>query len=208
MGDHFMSKPGIADRTKSLPRRKFLQMAGTTVSASFLPSASGTSDQSTLQAFSTSEGIGRSKGQFFTRSELTLVEELAETIIPADNHSGGAKAAKVADYIERVVRESIDDDQKRLWREGLRLIDEMSRRESGQLFVEASPEQRIAVLKVLSDNEKMIELPEVRFFHEVKRLTVDGYYTSRIGILEELQYKGNTILEEFVGCDDATPNSK
>jgi hypothetical protein len=36
-------------------------------------------------------------------------------------------------------------------------------------------------------------------------LTVRGYYTSKIGIHDDLEYKGNRILMEFVGCDDPTP---
>jgi hypothetical protein len=31
-------------------------------------------------------------------------------------------------------------------------------------------------------------------------MTIDGYYTSEIGIKKELQYKGNTYLKEFKGC--------
>jgi hypothetical protein len=53
----------------------------------------------------------------------------------------------------------------------------------------------------------MTDLPEVRFFIELKRLTVRGYYSSKIGIHDELEYKGNRILQEFVGCDDPTPQS-
>jgi len=45
----------------------------------------------------------------------------------------------------------------------------------------------------------------VQFFRELKHLTVRGYYTSKIGIHDELEYKGNRILQEFVGCGDATP---
>ena len=53
----------------------------------------------------------------------------------------------------------------------------------------------------------MDDLPEVQFFLELKRLTVRGYYTSKIGIHDELEYKGNRILTEFVGCGDPTPPS-
>ena len=48
--------------------------------------------------------------------------------------------------------ESIDDSQKALWREGLRLIDVMSQHYNGKTFVDATPERGIAVLTVLSDN--------------------------------------------------------
>ena len=132
---------------------------------------------------------------------------MSETIIPADSHSGGAKAAKVADYIEQFLSETDDDNQKALWREGLRLVDLMSRHYHQKSFVDSGPEERIALLQVLSDNDHMTDLPEVRFFIELKRLTVRGYYTSKIGIHAELDYKGNRILQEYVGCDDQGTSS-
>jgi Gluconate 2-dehydrogenase subunit 3 len=149
-----------------------------------------------------------SSGRFFTSAQYALVEELAETIIPADSHSGGAKAAKVADYIEGVVAASVNENQKTLWKEGLRLIDSMSQHRAGKSFVDMSPEQRVEVLTILSDNEEMTDLPEIQFFHELKRLTVRGYYTSRIGIHDELEYKGNRVLMEFVGCDEPAKESR
>ncbi len=40
----------------------------------------------------------------------------------------------------------------------------------------------------------------VLFFRLVKNLTADGYYTSRVGLLEELGYAGNTALARFPAC--------
>ena len=40
----------------------------------------------------------------------------------------------------------------------------------------------------------------VRFFRLVKNLTADGYYTSRVGLLEELGYAGNRALAQFPAC--------
>ena len=40
----------------------------------------------------------------------------------------------------------------------------------------------------------------VRFFRVMKNLTADGYYTSRVGLLEELGYTGNTALARFPSC--------
>ena len=147
----------------------------------------------------------KSGTRFFTPAQHTLVEELSETIIPADSHSGGAKAARVADFIEQTIRESTDDQQKTTWREGLRLIELMSQHYNGKSFVESSTEEKVAVIKVLSDNEHLTEIPEVQLFRELKHLTVRGYYTSKIGIHDELEYKGNRILMEYVGCGDPTP---
>jgi hypothetical protein len=44
-------------------------------------------------------------------------------------------------------------------------------------------------------------LPEEVFFRELKRATVHAYYTSNIGIHQEMEYKGNVMLEQFVGYE-------
>ncbi len=188
----------------SKSRRRLLQLTGTTVGAALLPLKSaqaGKTKASSQQPDPVKQHD--TAHDFFSPQQRQLVDELTETIIPADKHSGGAKAAKVADYIDRVLRESLEDGQKKTWVEGLKLIEAMSERACGSSFVQASPEQRAAVLQVLAENVEMTELPEVRFFNELKRLTIDGYYTSKIGILDELEYKGNTILDEFVGCKES-----
>src|SRR5216684_818269 len=192
-------------------RRQWLKTSATVLGASLLPLPAVTAETPQAQAPPAAPEAKpaepKSAARFFTPARHALVDELSETIIPADSHSGGAKAAKVADYIDQVLRESPDDNQKALWREGLRLVDLMSRHYSGKSFVDASSEERIAVLTLLSDHEQMTDLPEVRFFIELKRLTVRGYYTSKIGIHDELEYKGNRILQDYVGCDDQGPAS-
>jgi|GEM_PF-277022 hypothetical protein len=184
-------------------RRQWLKASASMLGASLIP-ASAVAEIAQQQPAhpAASERAALKSARFFTPAQHTLVEELTETILPADNHSGGAKAAKVADYIEATLRESTDEAKKALWREGLRLIDSMSQHYNGKSFAEASPEERIGVLTVLSDNDQMLDLPEVRFFHELKGMTVFGYYTSKIGIHDDLEYKGNRILQEYVGCDD------
>ena len=188
-------------------RRQWLKTSAAVLGASLLPLPAISEQKPETPAPPQKTAQPKPAARFFTPAQHAFVEELSETIIPADSHSGGAKAAKVADYIDHVLQETWDENQKTLWREGLRLVDLMSRHYSGKPFVEAGPQQRIAVLKVLSDNDQMTDLPEVRFFIELKRLTVRGYYSSKIGIHDELEYKGNRILQEYVGCDDQGPSS-
>ena len=192
-------------------RRQWLKASATVLGASLLPLravvAEASQAKTTPVTPQTKPAGEASATRFFTPAQRTLVEELSETIIPADSHSGGAKAAQVLDYIEQELRESTDDNRKSTWQEGLRLIDLMSQHYHGKSFVDSSSDERIAVLTVLSDNDQMTDLPEVRFFRELKHLTVRGYYTSKIGIHDELEYKGNRLLLEFAGCDDPAPKS-
>jgi hypothetical protein len=190
-------------------RREWLKTSATILGAALLPVTAEGSQAPATEAkpaqAATPAGAKEASAAakpFFTPAQHELVAELSETIIPADSRSGGAKAAKVADYIDQILRETTDDSRRTIWREGLPLIDSMSQHYHGQTFVKCSPEQRIAVLQVLSDHSGMMDLPEVRLFNSLKELTVAGYYTSKIGIHDELQYKGNRILQEYVGCDD------
>ena len=192
-------------------RRNWLKTSAAAIGASLLPLPAiaeenpQTAPAAQAPAVPAKTAEAKSPTHFFTPAQHRLVDELTETIIPADDHSGGAKAAKVADYIDEFLAHTFDDTQRITWREGLRLIEIMSQHYNGKSFVDSSPDERNAVLQVLSDNDKMTDLPEVRFFIELKRLTVRGYYTSKIGIHDDLQYKGNRILQEFVGCDDPVP---
>jgi hypothetical protein len=195
-------------------RRQWLKTSATFLGAAVLPLSGAVPESSPAEPQAVQPAAGAphavgpevgSSARFFTPAQHAMIEELSETIIPADSHSGGAKAAKVAAFIEQRIRESVDEQQKALWREGLRLMESMSQHYNGKSLVDSSAEEKIAVLKVLSDNEHLTELPEVNFFHELKGLTVRGYYTTKIGIHDDLEYKGNRILMEFVGCDDPTP---
>jgi len=191
-------------------RRQWLKTSATVLGATLLPLPAIAAETPQAEAAAAKPEAkpeeSKASGHFLSPAQHATVDELSETIIPADSQSGGAKAAKVADYIDKFLFESFDENQKALWREGLRLVELMSRHYNGKSIVEASPEDRIAILAVLSDHEQMTDLPEVRFYIELKRLTVRGYYTSKIGIHDELEYKGNRINQEFVGCDDPTPS--
>jgi hypothetical protein len=76
----------------------------------------------------------------------------------------------------------------------------MSSQKFGKPFANASVEQQIELLKEISKNERSPQTVEERFFRTIKYATIDGYYTSEIGIKKELQYKGNAFLKEFTGC--------
>jgi hypothetical protein len=138
---------------------------------------------------------------FFTPAELALVDELSELIIPTDEHSPGARAAKVAAYIDSRLAEAWDEKDRTTWRQGLAGIERLSRAGGGTAFLQSSPDKRVALLTRIAANERQPKTPEERFFVELKARVVRAYYTSEIGLKQELEYKGNSYLAEFVGTD-------
>ncbi|MPZ17449.1 MAG: hypothetical protein GEV06_06010 [Luteitalea sp.] len=137
--------------------------------------------------------------EFLTAAQYETVGILSEAIIPADDHSPGAKAARVADYIDLLLAESDADTQKN-WTEGLAALDKSSEQRHGAPFAKVSAAQAGELLTEISKNESAPESMLEKFFVATKDATIRGYYTSEIGIHEELEYKGNQYLPEFVGC--------
>ena len=126
--------------------------------------------------------------QFFTPAEHELLDAVAAMIIPADAHSPGAHEAKVAAYIDLIVAFSPQDVQRN-WKSRLAAFQEISRRGGTK-----------AALAEAARHEAKPSTPAEHFFVDAKRLTLAGYYTSEIGLLRELGYKGNEALASFPGC--------
>jgi hypothetical protein len=145
---------------------------------------------------------------FFTKEEFALLDALTELIIPADDHSPGAHAAGVAVYIDKSVAEAFLPENKTSWRKGLASVDELSQSLHGKPFLKTSEKQQIAVLEKMSakekhgeygENEEEQETEPEKFFGQLKQSTVFAYYTTSIGIHQEINYKGNVLLDKFVG---------
>ena len=132
-------------------------------------------------------------------SQYATLEALVEAIIPADDRSPGAKQARVAEYIDLWLSES-DRHVVLEWTGGLASLDAEAATRFRAPFVRLTAAQLDAILADISRNERDPKTPLETFFVMVKQATVIGYYTSKIGIHDELHYKGNVFLREFVGC--------
>ena len=140
--------------------------------------------------------------RFLTPAEYALLDELSELIIPTDEHSPGARAAGVADYIDARLAESLEPDRQARWRAGLQAVEALSRELNGKPLLEATPDQRVSVLTRMAAGEADPKTPLDHFFKELKWWTAFGYYTSRIGIHQDQKYKGNVYQSgEYAGFD-------
>src|SRR4030095_8170008 len=197
----------MAEEKEQVTRRDALKSIGVGVSViATLPVLGSTAESQDLAAHDhthrPAQATAPAKAQplkFFTEEENKTIVEMSERIIPADDHSPGAKAAGVSGYIDLIVSES-PDVTKQTWREGLAAINKMSSTKFGKPFADATTEQQVQLLTEISKNERSPQTVEERFFRTIKNATADGYYTSEIGIHKELQYKGNSYLKEVTGC--------
>jgi hypothetical protein len=126
---------------------------------------------------------------------------LTELIIPGTD-TPGATAARVNRFIDAVLHEAPPTDRDAFLR-GLTWMDERSQTLFTKDFVGASAAERTALLTTLSNdhNEAAEDRVGVEFFRAIKSMTIDGYYTSEIGLRQELGDSGQLFLVEFDGCD-------
>jgi len=136
---------------------------------------------------------------FFTPDEKRALDAFTEILIPADEHSGGAREARVARFIDVMISEA-DAGTRGAWRNIVAAIDREARRSFGRAFADSSDAEQAALVAKSGAREQAPQTELERAFVHLKRITIDGYYTSRIGIHEELEYQGNTALAEFPGC--------
>jgi gluconate 2-dehydrogenase gamma chain len=136
---------------------------------------------------------------FLTPEEHELVEILAEMIIPADDHSPGAREAGVGRYIDLVLSNSAESIRSS-WKGRISAFEEFANEHCGTPFVEATPAVRIQFLNVMAPRAEHPNTPAEQFFGDFRAMTIFGYYSTEIGLVGELGYKGNQVLAEFPGC--------
>ena len=71
----------------------------------------------------------------------------------------------------------------------------------GRGVLEVSPAERQKLLERIARNEKAPKENVEHSFVTIKWWVAEAYYTSQIGIHDELKYQGNVYIDEFLGAD-------
>jgi hypothetical protein len=134
------------------------------------------------------------------------VTTIAELILP-QTHTPGAKAARVNEFIDLIVAEWYDDEEKETFVTGLANVDSRARSLYGKNFVNCEQKQQVSILQAMDDEvaeraanprRRRNHPPEKNFFFMIKQLTLVGYYTSQIGFEQELH--AEIIPSRHAGC--------
>ena len=149
------------------------------------------------------EFAGRGAPKFFTPAEFAMLDELTEMIIPADDHSPGARAAQWRHISMRALAEAFEPKERDQWRKGCRSVDRaVSQDARPRVYGEPPrPSASRCSTRMAQNEDESQELLKRCSFSELKHATAHAYYTSKIGIHQEMEYKGNVLLNEFVGTE-------
>lgn len=89
----------------------------------------------------------------FTAEDVAFLDEVAETMLPQTS-TPGAKAAQTGAFMALMVTDGYDKKDRTIFREGMRTIDDATRKAHNTTFMAATPEQRLAVLEVLDREQR------------------------------------------------------
>jgi hypothetical protein len=138
------------------------------------------------------------KPKILTPHQNSTVIAVTELIIPQTD-TPGAKAANVNRFIDGVLAERATDERAaaegKKFVAGLTALDDRAKSEFGKPFVDATPDQQTAMLTKLST--PLVD----EFFEAIKSMTIIGYYTSEVGMRQEMGDDGTLFFAEFKGCE-------
>lgn len=169
--------------------------------------------------------LGEYKRQFFTEHEWKTVSRLAELIVPADSGGGSAVDAGAPEFIDLLC--SQNEKLGVIYTGGVSWLDATMRQQFGKEFVDADEKDQTRMLDMLVREERDIASRQkgsgdgpyaqfrdyqawdrptlaagVAFFDWVRKMSVDAYYTSPIGV-EDVGYLGNGAASEYVVPEEA-----
>jgi hypothetical protein len=128
-------------------------------------------------------GVGESAT--FTESDVTFLDEVAETIFPK-TATPGAREAKVGQFMTVYVNDCYEEKDQKAFREGMKKIDEACKKLHNHSFMKASPEHRkellVALDKERAEHQKNKKRQDPNhYFQYFKQMTIMGYFTSKEG---------------------------
>lgn len=139
--------------------------------------------------------------KFFTPHEWETVRLLVDLIIPADARSGSATDAGVPEFMDFMMMDRPHNQPA--MRKGLTWLDGECQRRFQQPLTGCTAAQRKTVLDLLAwpDRAPAAMKDGVNFFNGFRDLTASGFWSTKMGV-EDLQYMGNTYVQEWKGCPD------
>jgi len=132
----------------------------------------------------------------FTAPQYRTLERLTDLIIPVENGAPGAVASGAPAWIDMIASEN--DELKASYAKGFAWLDGAMKGRGAADFVSATPAQQTELLDLIAyrRNASPELSPGIEFFTLVRRMTVDAFYTSEIGI-KDVDYRGNSAMASY-----------
>ena len=132
--------------------------------------------------------------KFFDAEDFAALQAFTEILIPTDE-TPGAHEAHCAHYIDFVLQASSSDMQGQ-WRQAMTTL-----KQAG--FHAADAAGRAELVQAMSKPERDRSATHAAYaaYRLIKQQNTFAFYTSRAGMIETLEYRGNTHNASFPACN-------
>jgi hypothetical protein len=133
------------------------------------------------------------KPRFFSSDDFEALKSFTEILIPTDE-TPGAREAQCAHYIDFVLQ-AAEPGMKKQWTDAMAAL-----RKAG--FHAGDPTLRLAMITEMArpETDRTASHPLYPAFRLIKQQNTFAFYTSRAGMIEALDYRGNTFNAVFPAC--------
>ena len=133
--------------------------------------------------------------RFFNAAEFSALQAFTEILIPTDE-TPGAREAHCAHFIDFLLS-SADEvpSLQKTWRDAMKTLQELG-------FIEADRQHQEAIIAEMSAPERNASANHAGYavYVLIKRENTFAYYTSRPGLIENLDYRGDSYNQSFPPC--------
>ncbi|MBV8818627.1 MAG: gluconate 2-dehydrogenase subunit 3 family protein [Acidobacteriaceae bacterium] len=134
--------------------------------------------------------------KFFGPDDFSALQAFTEILIPSDD-TPGAREAHCAHYIDFLLQSAtgITPQMQQQWREAMAAL-----KSAG--FYDADLKRRAAIVAEISapERDRSAKHPAYSAYRLIKQQNTFAFYTSRAGMIETLDYKGNSYNTAFPAC--------
>jgi hypothetical protein len=124
----------------------------------------------------------------FTQSDIALLDEIAETILPKTD-TPGAKEAGCGAAMAVMVTDCYELQQQTVFFEGLKSIKALAKKQFGKDFMQLDQAQKHQLLSELDQQARKAAGGAIpHYFTLLKQLTLLVFFTSKVGANEVLRY--------------------
>jgi Gluconate 2-dehydrogenase subunit 3 len=134
--------------------------------------------------------------KFFSPGDFTALQALTEILIPTDD-TPGAREAHCAHYIDYLLHAADDvaPDMQKQWRDAMAALQQAG-------FHTSDANGRAALVEEISkpERDRSATHPAFAAYRLIKQQNTFAFYTSRAGMIDALDYKGNSYNTTFPAC--------
>lgn len=143
----------------------------------------------------------QANGRILTVDDQTLIEEIADTLLPTTPSSPGAKAAGAGAAINLLLTDCYDPEAQQRVVAGLEELRSACRRRYGANFASVTQGERAQLLREIDAASQAAG--SAHYFDLVRELAVRAYFSSEIGMTKALRYV--LVPGKWVGCVPLAP---